>query len=151
MGTVEKSIEVDVPVTTAYNQWTQFEEFPRFMEGVREVRQMDDTRLYWKAEVGGREKEWYARIIDQEPDRRIAWQSEQGARNGGEVSFEPLDGSRTNISLRMEYEPEDFVESTGDVLGFVSRRVQGDLDRFKEFIEARGQETGAWRGSVSSN
>jgi uncharacterized protein YndB with AHSA1/START domain len=98
MGTVEKSIEVDVPVTTAYNQWTQFEEFPRFMEGVREVRQMDDTRLYWKAEVGGREKEWYARIIDQEPDRRIAWQSEQGARNGGEVSFEPLDGSRTNIS-----------------------------------------------------
>lgn len=151
MGTVEKTIEVDVPVTTAYNQWTQFEEFPRFMEGVREVRQMDDTRLYWKAEVGGREKEWYARIIEQEPDRRIAWQSEQGARNGGEVSFEPLDGSRTNISLRMEYEPEDFVESTGDVLGFVSRRVQGDLDRFKEFIEARGQETGAWRGSVSSN
>ena len=151
MGTVEKTIEVDVPVTTAYNQWTQFEEFPRFMEGVREVRQMDDTRLYWKAEVGGREKEWYARIIDQEPDRRIAWQSEQGARNGGEVSFEPLDESRTNIFLRMEYEPEDFVESTGDVLGFVSRRVQGDLDRFKEFIEARGQETGAWRGSVSSN
>lgn len=151
MGTVEKTIEVDVPVTTAYNQWTQFEEFPRFMEGVREVRQMDDTRLYWKAEVGGREKEWYARIIEQEPDRRIAWQSEQGARNGGEVSFEPLDGSRTNISLRMEYEPEDFVESTGDVLGFVSRRIQGDLDRFKEFIEARGQETGAWRGSVSSN
>lgn len=151
MGTVEKTIEVDVPVTTAYNQWTQFEEFPRFMEGVREVRQMDDTRLYWKAEIGGREKEWYARIIDQEPDRRIAWQSEQGARNGGEVSFEPLDGSRTNISLRMEYEPEDFVESTGDVLGFVSRRVEGDLDRFKEFIEARGQETGAWRGSVGSN
>lgn len=118
------------------------------MEGVREVRQLDDSRLYWKAEVAGREKEWYARIMHQEPDRRIAWQSEQGARNGGEVTFEPLDGSRTLVNLRMEYEPDDFVESAGDVLGFVSRRVEGDLDRFKEFIETRGQETGAWRGSI---
>lgn len=149
MGSVEKSVEVNVPVTTAYNQWTQFEEFPRFMEGVREVRQLDDSRLYWKAEVGGREKEWYARILEQEPDRVISWQSEQGARTGGYVSFEPIDGSTTRINLRMEYEPEDFVESAGDVLGFVSRQVQGDLDRFKEFVEARGQETGAWRGSIS--
>jgi uncharacterized membrane protein len=150
MGNVEKTIEVDVPVTTAYNQWTQFEEFPRFMEGVQEVRQQDDSRLYWKAEVGGRNKEWYARIIEQVPDQRIAWQSEQGARNGGQVTFEPLDGSRTRIRLNMEYEPDDFSESVGDVLGFVSRRVQGDLDRFKEFIETRGQETGAWRGSITS-
>jgi len=148
MGRIEKSIEVDVPVTTVYNQWTQFEEFPRFMEGVQEVRQLDDSRLYWKADVGGRDKEWHARIIEQVPDQRIAWQSEQGAQNGGQVTFEPVDGSRTRITLNMQYEPDDFVESAGDVLGFVSRRVQGDLERFKEFIETRGQETGAWRGSI---
>lgn len=148
MGSIEKSIEVDVPVTTVYNQWTQFEEFPRFMEGVQEVRQLDDSRLYWKADVGGRDKEWHARIIEQVPDQRIAWQSEQGAQNGGQVTFEPVDGSRTRITLNMQYEPDDFVESAGNVLGFVSRRVQGDLERFKEFIETRGRETGAWRGSI---
>ena len=148
MGSIEKSIEVDVPVTTVYNQWTQFEEFPRFMEGVQEVRQLDDSRLYWKADVGGRDKEWHARIIEQVPDQRIAWQSEQGAQNGGQVTFEPVDGSRTRITLNMQYEPDDFVESAGDVLGFVSRRVQSDLERFKEFIQTRGHETGAWRGSI---
>ncbi|MDO8614113.1 MAG: SRPBCC family protein [Dehalococcoidia bacterium] len=148
MGSIEKSIEVDVPVTTVYNQWTQFEEFPRFMEGVQEVRQLDDSRLYWKADVGGRDKEWHARIIEQVPDQRIAWQSEQGAQNGGQVTFEPVDGSRTRITLNMQYEPDDFVESAGNVLGFVSRRVQSDLERFKEFIETRGHETGAWRGSI---
>jgi uncharacterized membrane protein len=151
MGRIEKSIEVDAPVTTVYNQWTQFEEFPRFMEGVEEVRQMDDSRLYWAANVGGRRKEWYARIMEQVPDTRVAWMSEAGTRNAGEVSFEPLDGNRTRVTLGLEYEPEDFVESAGDVLGFMSRRVQGDLDRFKEFIETRGQETGAWRGTISSN
>ncbi|MDO8616549.1 MAG: SRPBCC family protein [Dehalococcoidia bacterium] len=150
MGSVEKTIEVDVPVTTAYNQWTQFEEFPRFMEGVQEVRQLDDSRLYWKADVGGRDKEWYARILEQVPDQRVAWQSEQGAQNGGQVMFEPVDDSRTRITLNMQYEPDDFVESVGDVLGFVSRRVQADLERFKEFIEASGQETGAWRGSITA-
>ena len=148
MGSVEKTIEVDVPVTTAYNQWTQFEEFPRFMEGVQEVRQLGDSRLYWKADVGGRDKEWYARILEQLPDQRVVWQSEQGAQNGGQVTFESIDGSRTRITLNMQYEPDDFVESVGDVLGFVSRRVQGDLERFKEFIELRGEETGAWRGSI---
>ncbi len=150
MGSIEKSIEVDVPVTTVYNQWTQFEEFPRFMEGVQEVRQLDDSRLYWKADVGGRDKEWHARIIEQVPDQRIAWESEQGAQNGGQVTFEPVDGSRTRITLNMQYEPDDFVESAGNVLGFVSRRVQGDLERFKEFIETRGRETGAWRGSIGA-
>jgi uncharacterized membrane protein len=151
MGNLEKTIEVDVPVATAYNQWTQFEDFPRFMEGVLEVRQLGDSRLYWKASVGGRETEWYAQIMNQEPDRLISWQSEQGARNGGIVTFEPIGSTRTRVILGLEYDPEDFVESTGDVLGFVSRRVDGDLERFKEFIETRGQETGAWRGSIRSD
>lgn len=148
MGMVEKSIETDVPVRTAYNQWTQFEEFPRFMEGVESVTQLDDTRLHWVAEIAGKRKEWDARITRQEPDQGISWKSESGAMNAGTVTFAPLGDSRTRITLRMEYEPEGAVESTGDALGFVDRQVDGDLKRFKEFIESRGVETGAWRGQV---
>ena len=148
MATIEKSIEVEVPVSTAYNQWTQFEEFPRFMDGVEAVKQLGDKRLWWAADIGGRRKEWYAEITEQTPDYRIAWQSEQGADNAGAVSFRPLDSARTSISLQIDYQPEDIVESAGDKLGFVSRRVEGDLNRFKEFIESRGVETGAWRGTV---
>lgn len=148
MATIEKDIEVEVPVTTAYNQWTQFEEFPRFMEGVEEVRQLDDERLHWKAKVGGKEKEWNAKIVEQRPDQRVAWRSEAGEATAGVVTFERLDGNKTRVRLQMEYEPEGMVESAGDTLGFVSRRVEGDLKRFKEFIEARGQETGAWRGTI---
>jgi uncharacterized membrane protein len=148
MATIEKSVEVAVPVRTAYNQWTQFEEFPRFMEGVTQVRQLTDTRLHWVADVAGKHEEWDARITEQTPDQRIAWTSEGGARNAGAVTFHKLAPDRTRVMLQMEYEPHDALESVGDALGFLSRRVAGDLERFKEFIESRGRETGAWRGEV---
>jgi uncharacterized membrane protein len=148
MATIEKSIDVAVPARTAYNQWTQFEEFPRFMEGVETVKQLDDTRLHWVANVGGRRKEWDARITEQIPDKRIAWTSEGGTFTAGAVTFHRLRDDQARVMLQVEYEPEGIVETTGDALGVVSRRVEGDLQRFKEFIESRGHETGAWRGSV---
>jgi uncharacterized membrane protein len=137
-----------VPVRTAYNQWTQFEEFPRFMEGVKEVRQVSDDRLHWCAEIGGKKEEWDARITEQKPDERVAWTSEGAAMNAGVVTFHKITPECTRVMLQLEYEPEGVVESTGSALGFVSRRVEGDLNRFKEFIESRGEETGAWRGSI---
>ena len=148
MATIEKSIEVDVPVRVAYNQWTQFEEFPRFMEGVREVRQLDVKTLRWKAEVGGKEEEWVAQITEQIPDERIAWRTRAGARNAGVVTFHRIADGRTRIMLQLEYAPDGVVENVGDALGVVSRRVTGDLQRFKEFIESRSRETGAWRGEI---
>ncbi len=148
MAKVEKSIDVNAPIDAVYNQWTQFEEYPRFMEGVQEVHQIDDARLTWTAEVGGRRKEWYAKIIRQVPDEVIAWESEGGVMNNGVVTFHRKGPDRTEVDLAMEYEPEDFVEQVGDKLGFMGRQVQGDLERFKEFIEARGQETGGWRGTI---
>ncbi len=148
-ASVEKAIDVEVPVQTAYNQWTQFEDFPQFMDGVKEVRQLDDTRLHWVAEVGGRRREWDARITEQVPDHVIAWRSEAGEENAGMVQFEPVNG-HTRVILRMEYEPSGMMETVGDKAGFVSRQVEGDLKRFKEFIEHRGRETGAWRGSVNN-
>jgi uncharacterized membrane protein len=148
MSTIEQSIDVNVPVRTAYNQWTQFEEFPRFMEGVEAVRQLDERRLQWRANVGGKVEEWEARITEQHPDERIAWTNTTGARNAGVVTFHRLSDTTTRIMLQMEYDPQGVVEHVGDLLGVVSRRVAGDLKRFKEFIEARGQETGAWRGEV---
>ena len=148
MATIEKSMEVDVPVRVAYNQWTQFEEFPRFMEGVREVRQLDDKTLRWKAEVGGKEEEWVAQITEQIPDERIAWRTRAGARNAGVVTFHRIADGRTRIMLQLEYTPDGVVENVGDALGVVSRRVTGDLQRFKEFIESRSRETGAWRGEI---
>ncbi|MEX2555861.1 MAG: SRPBCC family protein [Actinomycetota bacterium] len=151
MSLIRESIDVDVPVSTAYNQWTQFEEFPRFMEGVDEVRQLDDTRLHWKAEIAGATREWEAKIVEQEPDRVIAWRSEEGVKLAGRVTFEPIDdGSRSRITLEMEFDPEGFVEAVGDTLGFVRARVGGDLERFKKFIEERGVESGAWRGEIKS-
>lgn len=148
MNTVERSIDVDVPVSTAYNQWTQFEEFPRFMEGVQEVRQLDDSRLTWAADIGGRRKEWTARITEQVPDQRIAWQSEEGAGTAGAVTFHRLSETQCRVMLQMGYDPEGMLESVGDALGFVTRRVERDLERFKEFVESRGVETGAWRGKI---
>jgi uncharacterized membrane protein len=150
MANIEKTIDVDVPVSTAYNQWTQFEDFPRFMEGVQEVRQLDDTRLHWVADVGGKKQEWDARITEQQPDQRIAWTSTEGDSNAGVVTFHQLSPDRTRVMLQLDYEPEGVIEKAGDMTGFMSRRVQGDLDRFKEFIESRGQETGAWRGQVQN-
>jgi len=150
VSTIEQSIDVNVPVRTAYDQWTQFEEFPRFMEGVREVRQLDDKRLAWCAEVGGKEKRWEAEITEQIPDARIAWRSRTGANNGGVVTFHRLDAQKTRIMLQLDYDPEGVVENVGDAVGVVSSRVRGDLARFKDFIEQRGRETGAWRGSINA-
>jgi uncharacterized membrane protein len=149
MAKIEHSVEVNVPLNTAYNQWTQFESFPQFMEGVKEVRQLDDKRLHWSAEIGGQEREWEAEITEQIPDERIAWTSRTGARNAGVVTFHRLDPSRTKIMLQMEYEPEGATETMGDMVGAVTGRVKGDLDRFKKFIEQRGAETGAWRGEIT--
>jgi uncharacterized membrane protein len=148
VANIEKSIEVNVPVRTAYNQWTQFEEFPQFMEGVEEVRQLGDKRLQWRASIAGKSEQWQADVIEQTPDRVVAWRSTSGAENGGRVSFTPAGPDKTRITLRLDYDPEGIVETAGDKLGFVSRRVEGDLERFKTFIEDRGAETGAWRGEI---
>jgi uncharacterized membrane protein len=148
MASVQESIEVEVPVRTAYNQWTQFEEFPTFMEGIESVRQQDDTRLHWVAEIGGRKQEWDARITEQIPDERVAWTSEGGTGNAGVVTFHRLADDRTRVTVQLDWEPEGVVEAAGSALGFDDRRVKGDLERFKELIESRGTETGAWRGEV---
>jgi uncharacterized membrane protein len=148
MSTTTESTEVDVPLSTAYNQWTQFEDFPKFMAGVLQVRQLDDTHLHWRAEIAGKEQQWDAEITQQIPDKLIAWRSTSGARNEGCVTFHPVSDSRTRIELRMDYEPQGPVETVGDALGAVSARARGNLERFKAFLESRGTETGAWRGSV---
>jgi uncharacterized membrane protein len=150
MSTVTKSIDVNVPIRTAYDQWTQFEEFPRFMEGVKSVRQLDDTHLHWVAEVAGQEKEWDAEISEQHPDERIAWHSTSGARNAGVVTFHRLDDDSTRVTVQMDVEPDGVVESIGDWAGLLDGRVQGDLERFRDFIQGRGEPTGAWRGNVES-
>ena len=148
MADVTKTIDVNVPVSTAYNQWTQFELFPQFMEGIEEVRQLDDKRLHWKAEIGGKTEEWDAEIDEQIPDQRIAWHSTSGASNAGVVTFHYVDPQTTRVALQMAYEPQGVVENVGDKLGVLSRRVEGDLERFKKFIEERGSETGEWRGEI---
>ena len=148
MAHVRKTIEVERPVTTVYNQWTQFEEFPQFMEGVEKVTQLDDTRLHWVAKIGGVSREWDAEIVTQTPDQGVAWRSVDGAENAGAVTFRPLAADRTEVTLELTFHPETVTEKVGDALGIVERRAEGDLERFKEFIEARGSETGAWRGRV---
>ena len=148
MAKIEKDIVVDVPVSVAYNQWTQFESFPEFMEGVKEVVQLDEKRLRWTAEVKGKDQEWEAEITDQVPDRHIGWRSVTGAPNAGSVTFQPVDAGKTKVALELMYEPKDAVEKVGDALGFLERQVDADLKRFKEFIEERGAPTGAWRGEV---
>jgi uncharacterized membrane protein len=148
MENIEQSIEVNAPVETVYNQWTQFEEFPRFMSNVKEVRQLDDKRLHWRASVAGKEKEWDAEIFRQEQDTAIAWRSTSGAHNAGEVRFDKVSGGQTRVTLELSYEPEGVIENVGDALGVVSAQVKGDLERFKKFIENRGSETGAWRGEI---
>jgi uncharacterized membrane protein len=147
MATVQKSIDVDVPVSTAYGQWTQFEEFPLFMEGVVSVRQMDDRRLHWVAEVGGEREEWDAEIVEQQPDRIIAWRSTGGISNHGRVEFMPVtSGTRVNVSF--EYEPEGMMEKAGALLGFDKGQVEDDLERFKDLVEGREVPTGSWRGEI---
>jgi uncharacterized membrane protein len=148
MSQFEHVVTVDAPVREVYDQWTQFEEFPRFMEGVESVVQLDDRTLDWTAEIGGQRRRWTAEITDQTPDTRVAWKSTSGADNAGAVLFEPVDPERTRVTLRIDVEPEGPVESAGDALGFVERRAKGDLERFKEFIESRDRATGAWRGEI---
>jgi uncharacterized membrane protein len=150
MSKVEESIEVQVPVRTAYNQWTQFESFPQFMEGVEQVQQLSNSTLRWVAEIGGKKREWTAEITEQHPDHRVAWTSREGARNAGVVTFHKLSDDKSKVMLQMEYEPEGAVETAGDAVGLVKSRVKGDLERFKEFIESQGTETGAWRGSINN-
>ena len=147
-STIVESIDVQVPVRTAYNQWTQFEDFPQFMENVERVDQLDDRRLHWVAKVAGRTKEWDAEITEQTPDKRVAWTSTSGAQNAGVVTFHRLDDSTTRVTVQMDVEPEGAVETVGTAVGIADREVKGDLERFKAFIEARGGETGAWRGDV---
>jgi uncharacterized membrane protein len=150
MASTTKSIDVNVPVSTAYNQWTQFESFPLFMEGIDEVRQLDEKRLHWKATIGGKTEEWTAEVTEQHPDHRVAWTSTSGDHNAGVVTFHQLDATTTRVTVQLDYEPQGVIENVGDMLGVVDRRVQGDLDRFKEFIEGRGTETGAWRGDIEN-
>jgi uncharacterized membrane protein len=145
---VEQSIEVEAPIEKAYNQWTQFEQYPEFMEGVQQVEQLDDTRLHWVAEIAGERKEWYANITRQVPDEVIAWESEGGATNGGTIVFTPVNTQRTKIDVYMDIEPEGLKEKVGSFIGVPGATVKGDLDRFKDFIEGRAVETGAWRGEI---
>jgi uncharacterized membrane protein len=149
MSRIQESLELEVPVSTAYNQWTQFEDFPHFMEGVESVKQLDDTRLHWIADLGGTRREWEAKIVDQTPDSHVAW--EGGPEDpSGEVRFSPLGADRCRITLLMDYEPQGMKEKAGDVVGIGKARVKGDLKRFKDFIEHRKVETGAWRGDVTA-
>jgi uncharacterized membrane protein len=148
MSNITESIDVEVPVRTAYDQWTQFEEFPKFMSAIERVDQLDDQRLHWVAKVGGKTKEWDARITEQTPDQRVAWTATSGAENAGVVTFHRIDDNKTRVTVQMDIDPEGVVENVGDAVGVPNRQVKGDLERFKEFIESRGRETGAWRGEV---
>ena len=151
MSKIEKSIDVNVPVREAYNQWTQFETFPQFMDGVESVRQEGDTHLHWVAQVAGTRQEWDAEITQQTPDQRIAWTSTTGDRNAGAVDFHRIDDTTTRVTLTMDVEPSGAVEKVGDALGIPAGRVEGDLKKFKEFIESRGTATGGWRGEVTQD
>ena len=151
MSTIEESIDLQVPVRTAYNQWTQFEEFPQFMDGVEEVRQLDDTHLHWVAEIAGVRREWKAEVTEQTPDQRIAWQATEGTGHAGVVTFHRLDDGQSRVMLQLDSEPEGVVEKAGDALGVLKRQVKGDLERFKQLIESRGSESGAWRGEVAQD
>lgn len=151
MPVIEKSIEVNVPAQVAYDQWTQFEDFPLFMESIIAVNQLDDTHVHWTAEIVGQRKEWDAEITEQIPGKRIAWHSVSGARNAGVVTFHHLDDSSSRIMLQMDYDPEGLLENAADAIGVLTHRVAGDLERFKGFIESRGNATGAWRGQVNQS
>lgn len=151
MSNIEQSIDVDVPVRTAYNQWTQFEEFPKFMEGIESVTQLDDTHVHWVANLAGVRREWDAEITEQHPDERVAWCATDGAENAGVVTFHKLNDTRTKIMLQLDFDPEGFVEKAGDAMGIIKMRASGDLKRFRDFIETQGAASGGWRGDVKNN
>jgi len=148
MTDVTQSVDVDVDVRTAYNQWTQFEEFPKFMEGVKRVEQLDDTHLRWDVEIAGVDRSFEAEITEQTPDQRVAWTSRSGSDQAGVVTFHALNDDQTRVTLQMNFDPEGIAEQVADKTGLVKMRTKGDLERFKEFIEGRGAETGAWRGEI---
>jgi uncharacterized protein (TIGR02271 family) len=148
MGVSTHSIEVNAPLRAVYNQWTQFEEFPHFMEGVEEVRQEGEKRLFWKAKIAGRVKEWEAEITNQDPNQRIAWQSIDGSPNSGTITFEEISADWTRVNATIGYEPEGLLEKTGDALGIPSGRIEGDLKRFRDYVEERGRETGGWSDEI---
>ena len=151
MASVMQSIDVRVPVRTAYDQWTQFESFPQFMDGVKEIRQLDDTHLHWIADINGKTEEWDAEITEQTPDQRVAWKSTTGAPNAGVVTFHRLGPDETKVTLQMDWQPQGMTESAGAAMGFDDRQIKDDLGHFKTFIEARGQASGAWRGTVGQS
>jgi len=148
MKRIEEHIEVNCPVSAAYNQWTQFEELPQFMSGIEEIRQTDDTHTHWVGEIWGKRKEWDAEITEQVPDEKICWQSTSGPKSAGEVHFDSLGPDRTGVTLAMTYEPDGTLENIGDALGVVRRQLRSTMKDFKQFMEERGRETGAWRGEV---
>ncbi|MFF5987129.1 SRPBCC family protein [Prauserella flavalba] len=148
MSTITKAVDVNVPVSTAYNQWTQFESFPEFMEGVEEVRQLDATHTHWVTKIGGSTREFDATITEQHPDERVAWTTDSGPNHGGVVTFHRIGDNVTRVTAQMDIDPEGFAENVADKTGMIDQRVNGDLQRFKKFIEERGRETGAWRGDV---
>jgi len=150
MAEVTESVDVEVPVSTAYNQWTQFEEFPRFMDGVESVRQLDDTHLHWVAEIAGKREEWDAEITEQHPDERVAWKATGGKGNAGVVTFHRLNDDETRVTVQLDWQPEGVTENIGAALGMDGRQVSKDLERFKELIESRGLESGSWRGDVAA-
>ena len=149
VGSIEQSIDLDVPVETAYDQWTQFEEFPKFMRGVKEIRQIDDTHLHWKAEIAGHLKEWDAEITEQRPDERVAWKATDGSPNAGVVTFHRLSDDQSRLMVQIEHEEDGLLEKVGSALGADTHRVKGDLERFKELVETHGT-TGGWRGDVDA-
>ena len=151
MSTIEESIEVERPVSTVYNQWTQFEDFPSFMEGVESVTQLDDTHLHWVAKIAGVRREWDAEVTEQHPDERVAWKATSGTSNAGVVTFHKLDSTHTKVMLQLDVDPEGVAEKAGDALGIIRRRATGDPERFKDMIESRDAATGAWRGDVSND
>jgi uncharacterized membrane protein len=148
VSTVAATVDVDVPIRTAYNQWTQFETFPQFMEGVEQVRQLDDRHTHWRIHVGPSTREFDATITEQHPDERVAWKSDSGPDHAGVITFHRLDDTHTRITAQMEVDPDGFVETVADKLGVLEHRVNGDMKRFKQFIESEGHETGAWRGDI---
>ncbi len=148
MTNITESIDVEAPLSTVYNQWTQFEEFPQFMEGIEEIRQLDDVTLHWKASIAGKSHEWQAKITEQHPDERVAWTAVDGKTNAGVVTVHRLSDTTTRVTVQMDWQPEGLVEKVGDKLGFDERRVKGDLARFKKLVEERGAASGGWRGDV---
>jgi len=148
MSTVTESVDVDVPIKIAYDQWTQFESFPQFMDGVEEIRQIDDTHTHWVVKVGGITREFDATITEQHPEERVAWRADDGPNHAGVVTFHRLDDDKTRVTAQLDIDPEGFVENVADKAGILDRKIKGDMGRFKEFIESRGSATGSWRGDV---